>query len=205
MHTRDVLTGAGIGMAVAFMFDPAGGRRRRTLARDKATRATRITRDGLDATARDIGHRARGMAAAARGRFPGQRVSDQKIGERIRAKLGRVCSNPRAIDVAVADGAATLRGAILAHEMDAVLAAAGAVRGVQRVFNELDPHETAGTDPSLQGYRRASRTRFDLRHRSWAPAAQALVTATVVATGMCVAAYARRNRPGADTEPARAH
>jgi hypothetical protein len=37
--------------------------------RDKAVRATGKTRDGLDATGRDLGFRARGLVAATRGRL----------------------------------------------------------------------------------------------------------------------------------------
>jgi hypothetical protein len=193
MNTRDVLAGAGIGAAVAFMFDPVGGGRRRALARDKVTRATRKTRDGFDATTRDMGNRARGIAAATRGRFSLGNAGDETIVERVRAKLGRVCSHPRAIDVDVMDGEVTLRGPILADEIDHVVAMAQSVRGVRRVFNELDPHTTSDGIAALQGEGRIAGPSLDIMQRNWAPATQALVTATVVATGVCVAAYARRN------------
>src|SRR5687767_7446730 len=99
MNATSLLIGAATGSAVMFLLDPDGGRRRRARARDQMARATRKSREGLDATARDLVHRAGGIAAATRGRWSADPVSDAKLVERVRAKLGRVCSHPRAIDV----------------------------------------------------------------------------------------------------------
>jgi hypothetical protein len=191
MNTRDVLAGASLGAAVAFMLDPAGGGRRRALMRDKAVRATRRTRDGLDATARDIAHRAQGVAAATRGRLSREEVSDGRLIERVRAKLGRACSHPRAIEVDARDGEITLRGPILAAEVDDLLAVTAAIRGVRTVINELEPHEEAERIPSLQGEGRVTGSAIDLLQRNWAPATRAMVAASLLATGVCIAAYAR--------------
>jgi hypothetical protein len=192
MNTRDLLAGAGIGAALAFMFDPQGGGRRRALVRDKAVWMSRKTRDGLDATARDISNRARGIAAATRGRFASDDVDDAILIERVRAKLGRACSHPHAIDVEVRDGEVTLRGPILAEEVSGVLATAAAVRGVEAVVNELEAYDSPEGIPSLQGEGRIAGPSLDIMQRNWAPATQALVAASVVATGVCLAAYARR-------------
>lgn len=191
MNTRDVLAGASIGAAVAFILDPAGGGRRRALVRDKAVRATRLTRDGFDATARDIAHRAQGIAAATRGRFSTEDVSDGRLIERVRAKLGRVCSHPRAIEVDARDGEITLRGPIFAAEVDDLLAMTANVRGVRAVVNELEPHETAEGIPSLQGEGRVAGSSLDILQGNWAPATRAMVAASLLATGVCIAAYAR--------------
>ena len=51
MNTRDVVIGAGMGAALAFMLDPQGGGRRRALVRDKMVWASRKTR-GLSASIR---------------------------------------------------------------------------------------------------------------------------------------------------------
>ena len=90
MNTKNVLVGAGIGAAAIFILNPSRGGGRRALVHDKIVRATRLTRDGLDATARDMSNRARGIAAAARGRLWNGDVSDDVLVERVRAKLGRV-------------------------------------------------------------------------------------------------------------------
>ena len=192
MNTKDVLVGAGIGAAVIFMLDPAAGGRRRALVRDKIVRASRVTREGLDSTARDMGNRARGIAAVTRGRLWNGEVSDDTLIERVRAKLGRASSHPRAIDVLANDGIITLRGPIVASELADVLAVTRSVRGVEDVINHLQPHESAVGVPSLYGAGRSGRPGLDIMQRNWAPATRALVGAGVVATGICLAAFARR-------------
>ncbi len=193
MNSRDFLVGAGVGAALAYMLDPTGGGRRRALARDKVVRATRKTRDGVDATTRDLANRTRGIAAATRGRLRGDDVDDGILVERVRAKIGRVCSHPHALDVDATAGDVTLRGPILANEVNRLLAVAGRVRGVKSVTNELEPHESADGVPSLQGEGRVAGSSVDIMQRSWAPATQALVAvAGLAATGMAVAAYGRR-------------
>src|SRR5438093_13094431 len=89
--TRDMLMGVGIGAALLFIADPRGGRRRRALARDQFVRASRKTRDALDATARDVANRTSGIVAAARGRWADDDVDSRRLIERVRAKLGRAC------------------------------------------------------------------------------------------------------------------
>jgi osmotically-inducible protein OsmY len=180
-------------MAVAFMFDPNQGRRRRALAADQMRRARRKTRDALDATARDISNRTTGIVAATRGRLATEEVDDATLVDRVRAKLGRVCSHPRAIDVVAANGVVRLRGPVLAGELENVLAAVEAVRGAQSVRNELESHESADNVPSLQGSGTVAGPHVDFLQRHWAPATQALVAAAgLAATGACLAVYARR-------------
>ena len=192
MNTKDVLVGAGIGAAAVFILDPGRGGRRRALLRDKIVRATRLTRHGLDATARDMGNRARGIAAATRGRIWNGEIDDDTLVERVRAKLGRASSHPRAIDVLANDGIITLRGPILAREVHNVMAITRSVRGVEDVVNHLQSHESAVGIPSLQGAGRRGGQSLEITQRNWAPGRRALVGAGVVATGICLAALARR-------------
>ena len=193
MNGRKLLVGVGLGMATAYMFDPNRGRRRRALAGNQVTRAGRKTRDAIDATLRDMTNRTKGIVAAARGRIANEHVDDTTVVERVRAKLGRVCSHPRAIDVQVADGEVTLRGPVLASEMTDLLAITAAIRGVLSVTNELEPHESAEGVPSLQGAGNIAGPTLDILQRNWAPGTQVLVTAAgLAATGVCLAAYARR-------------
>src|SRR6266566_5145613 len=76
-------------------------------------------------------HRAAGLMAETRARFRKRAVSDPVLVERVRAKIGRVVSHPRAIVVTADQGHVTLSGPILAGEVDDLLSAAAAVRGVQ--------------------------------------------------------------------------
>jgi len=197
MHTREWIAGAGIGAALAFMLDPNTERRRRALVRDKAVRLAGKTRDGVDATARDVAHRARGIAAAARGRLSREGVDDARLVERVRARLGRVCSHPRAIHVQAENGAVRVSGPIRAHEANDVLAAVAAVRGVDSVSDELERHEDSARIPSLQGEGRVAGSGLDLLQSNWAPATRALVGAGLLATGVAIAVYARRGAQAA--------
>lgn len=192
MISRDILLGIGIGALAAFVADPRGGRRRRALARDQLVRASRKTRDALDATARDLANRTSGVIASTRGRWTNQPADDRRLVERVRAALGRVCSHPHAIDVEATDGRVTLRGPILASEADIVATCVAGVRGVTSVTSALDTHDSAEGIPALQGEGRIAGPSLDILQRNWAPATQALVTAGLAATGICIAAYARR-------------
>lgn len=189
MNTRSLLIGAAAGSALTFMLDPNGGGRRRALVRDQAIRATRKTRDGLDATARDIANRAGGIAAATQGRWSGDQVSDDTLIARVRAKLGRVCSHAHAIQVDAQDGHVTLRGPVLASELPAVISAAEAVRGVVGVHSELESHDTGDGIPALQGQGRRAGPSLDLLQSNWAPATWAIVSAAAL-VGVWIASHA---------------
>ena len=193
MTGKQVLVGLGLGMASAFMLDPSRGRRRRALASDRVTRASRRTREAIDATMRDMSNRTKGIVAATRGRLVNENVDDRILVERVRARLGRACSHPRAIDVEARGGDVTLRGPVLASEVTDLIAVAAAVRGVHSVTNALEPHDSAEGVPSLQGAGQKAGPTLDILQRTWAPGTQALVAAAgLAATGVCLAAYARR-------------
>jgi gas vesicle protein len=193
MHTRDLLTGAGIGAAVAFLLDPNGGAARRARVRDKMARATRKTREGLDRTTRDMANRTRGVVRTTRARFASDVVDDQRLVQRARATLGRWCSHPRALDVDAKDGIVTLRGPILVTEAAALLSAVETVRGVKGVVDELDRHRPDENVPALQGGGPLAGPSLDILQRRWAPATRALVACTLITTGLIVAAaYAGR-------------
>jgi gas vesicle protein len=193
MNVRDLLIGASIGAALAYVADPNMGRRRRALARDQLVRASHKTRDALDATARDLGNRTAGVMAETRRRLTQEELDDVRLVERVRARLGRVCSHPRVTEVEAKNGTVTLRGPILAREKDRVLSEVAAVRGVRAVTDAFEVHESADTVPSLQGEGNVAGPRLDILQRNWAPATQALLAAaSLVATG-AVVAYARRH------------
>jgi hypothetical protein len=195
MHTRDLLAGAGIGAAVAFLLDPNGGPARRARVRDKMARATRQTRKGLDRTTRDMANRTRGVVSATRARFAGGDVDDNRLVERVRATLGRWCSHPRAIEVNAKNGAVTLRGPIIAGEAAALVSAVQTVRGVASVADELERHQPDENVPALQGGGPLPGPSFDILQQRWAPATRALVACSVISTGVLIAAvYAGRSR-----------
>lgn len=193
MNMGNLTVGVGLGMALGFLFDPNLGRRRRALARDKMARATRKTREALDATARDMANRTKGIASGWSHAEEGD-ADDAVLVERVRAKLGRISSHPRAIDVYASAGEVTLRGPIFASEAERVQSEVARIRGVRSVNNELEPHQTSEGIPALQGHGLAG-ARFDILQRNWVPTTQALVAAAgVVATGVCLAAYSAQGR-----------
>lgn len=145
-----MLTGLGLGASLMFFLDPAQGRRRRALARDKIVHMGHRAFDAAEATRRDMSNRATGVAARLRRGGDGN-TDDRILMERVRAQLGRVVSHPRAIDVNVSDGVISLRGPILQAEVDAFCRAVSGVAGVRDVVNQLEPHADASNVPSLQG------------------------------------------------------
>ena len=192
METRSLLSGMAVGAAAAMILDPGRGARRRALLRDKAVLATRKTGDALDTTMRDVANRTRGFAAETRGWIAGRAVEDKRLLERVRARLGRVTSHPRAIDVEVQGGQVTLRGPVLSAETQDLLSTAAGVRGVRSVINELEPHDSPEGVPALQGRGRVAGPRLDLFQSHWAPATRALVGAAALAAGGLAIAFTRR-------------
>jgi hypothetical protein len=192
MDNRLFFGGMAVGAALAMAFDPDSGGRRRALIRDTVVRGAHLTARGADATLRDVTHRARGLAAATRGRMWREDVDDMRLVERVRSRLGRACSHPHALDVEVTEGEVTLRGPILADEVRDVLDTAASVRGVHAVVNELDPYESPDGVPSLQGAGRTAGPTLVLLPPYWAPATRALVGAAALAASGIAIAYARR-------------
>ena len=162
-----------VGAGLMYLLDPDRGARRRGLVRDQAARARHKLGGGLDATARDLGNRARGTVAEARSRFRREVVDDVVLYERVRSTIGRAASHPSAIDVSVSEGRVTLQGPVLEHELDDVLRAVERVRGVTEVVNELETHRDASNVPSLQGGR-PRETRPELAQENWAPGIRVL-------------------------------
>jgi osmotically-inducible protein OsmY len=143
--------GALIGAGLMYLLDPERGRRRRGMIRDKTLHALGAGQDAIATTSRDLRNRARGLAAEARKRFSAQEAPDEVLAERVRARIGRVVSHPRSIEVTVRGGTVTLAGPVLAHEIDDLLSSVSAVRGVRSVESRLETHKQAGDVPGLQG------------------------------------------------------
>ncbi|HEY3246485.1 MAG TPA: SRPBCC family protein [Phycisphaerae bacterium] len=175
-----LIRGLGLGAGLMYFFDPHAGRRRRKLVRDKLVRAVHETSNALDKASRDLLNRAHGLLAEGRALACGAEAEDDVIAERVRAKLGLLCSHPGAIEVHVENGRAVLSGPILTNEVQCVIDGLRRVRGVRSVENRLEPHEQAGDVPGLQGgaSRRRGRPRFELMQVNWSPAARVLVGAT---------------------------
>lgn len=66
-----LLSGIGIGAGLMYLLDPERGRQRRAIARDKAVALANKTGDAVARRSRDIGNRAKGVAAEVRSAFAG--------------------------------------------------------------------------------------------------------------------------------------
>ena len=179
MDKGSLLSGMAVGAALVFVFG-------------KVVRGGHFTSETVDGRVRDLRNRARGIAAATLARLRSDEVDDDRLRARVRSKLGRVCSHPRAIEVYVNDGEVTLLGPAMADEVRALLTAAASVRGVHSVVNDLEPHDSPNGVPALQGDGRLAGSSFHLLQRNWEPATRALVSVAAVAAGGLAIAYARR-------------
>jgi len=185
-----LLAGAAIGAGTMLLLDPDRGARRRALIRDKAARAAKRTSHGFDALTRDVANRTRGVSASIRHVLDRSTPERRKLIERVHAELGRRVSQPRAIDVSVPhEGCVCLSGPVLEDEADAALAAVVGVRGVRRVEDNLERHDSAEGIPALQGgWMRIGTGSGPSRH-PWSPTTKLVfaLTGTAVAAGVTYA------------------
>jgi hypothetical protein len=212
---RVVLAAAAAGAVLMYLLDPDRGGRRRALVRDQALQMARRTGDAFDVTSRDLTNRARGVVADLQARFRDTPVSDDTLRARVRARLGAVVGYAGAIDVEVVAGTVTLRGPVLADDVERLLRRVRAVRGVHDVDDRLQIHREAAGVPALQGAHRVPRGGevFELMQEHWSPAARVLTSVggvvlvvwglrrrdavglVVTAAGMVVVARAVSNVP----------
>src|SRR5262245_20884398 len=110
-RTLTLLGGIGLGAGLAYFLDPQLGRRRRAILRDNGIHWLRQLGDTLETTGRDVSNRAHGLLAETKARLGHEDgASDDVIASRVRSKVGRIVSHPRAIEIAVHDGHVSLRG-----------------------------------------------------------------------------------------------
>jgi uncharacterized membrane protein len=172
------LGGAGLGAALMYLLDPDRGRRRRKLLGDQVVHLVSQSDTLINTTARDLRNRARGMLAETRARFEDTDVIDAVLAARVRSRMGWVISHPHAIAVSADHGRVTLSGPILAHEVDDLLKAVAAVRGVRAVEHRLEVHERADDVPGLQGGGARPGKHPEVLQENWAPAPRLLISAT---------------------------
>ena len=177
-----VLLGAAIGAGFMYLLDPDGGRRRRALLRDQIVSAGHKTSDAVGATSRDVTNRARGVVAELRGRLRREHVGDEKLRERVRARVGSVVGRAADIETHVSDGRVTLRGPVLGEEVERLMRRVRGVRGVEEVVSQLEVHDVPGNVPALQGRPRPLRAGevFDLLPTRWLPSSRLMGMAGAV-------------------------
>lgn len=174
-----LISAAGLGAGMMYFCDPDRGKRRRAQIRHKAKHFNRIASDAVGKTGRDVRNRMLGVCAEMESLVRCDEVSDDVLQARIRSKLGRIVSDPHAVEVNVVDGVAVLSGPILAAEVHPLLDTIQHMAGVKNIDNRLEIHETADV-PALQRGRRRPVEGFGLFKTTCSPATR--VTAGVVGT-----------------------
>jgi uncharacterized membrane protein len=140
--------------------------------------------DAIDATVRDMQHRAYGLFAEARGCLTSDNADDEIIAQRVRSKMGRHVSHPSSIDVSARSGVVHLSGPILAHEVDDLVCAVKSVRGVEDVVDNLEVHESAENISALQGGVPRTGEPVDVMQANWSPTTRLLMGAAGTALMM---------------------
>jgi len=174
-RSATLISGISVGAGLMYYLDRELGRRRRAQVRDQLVHLLNRADNALGVVTRDLSHRAKGIRAQLGSLLSSRQDSDHVVAERVRSKLGRSVSHPRALEVTVRDGRVTLSGPILAHEVDGVLCAVSSVAGVTGVDNRLEVHEKADDIPALQGGTEWAGGRFELMQTNWSPAARLIV------------------------------
>jgi uncharacterized membrane protein len=185
MRALTFFRGLASGAALMYWFDPAAGRRRRARARHKLAHLTRQAAHDAGVLVRDLTHRVHGVACSLQALGGAHDVSGEVLEERVRARLGRLCSHPHAIEVHCRPDGVVLRGPVLAAERSRIVRGVRRVPGVSAVIDEMEPHEEPGRIPALQGGRPrtgrgargplASALTLGLGDRTWTPTARAVV------------------------------
>lgn len=148
-----LFSGVAIGAGLMYFLDPQVGRRRRARARDKYHHYSKVGSSVLSKASRDFNHRLHGRMAENRLNHRNEQIPDNVLIERIRSKIGRVVSHPRAIHIECRNGHVILNGAIASSEIADCLGTVNRVRGVHYVTNRLSAysHGTTHSQPRVNG------------------------------------------------------
>jgi uncharacterized membrane protein len=193
-ETFALLGGFGLGAAAMYVLDPDRGKRRRAVLVDRLASSLNELGDSTEVAVRDLVNRTRGVAAETWGMVRADHPGDAVLEARVRSKLGRVSSHPAAIEADVNDGIVTLRGPVLASEVDRVIAGVASVRGVLNIQSEMEVHKTPENVPDLQGKSERPGERFPFLQKNWAPANRLLAGSAGVF--LAVAGLKRRDALG---------
>jgi osmotically-inducible protein OsmY len=126
-----------LGISSAYFFDPAQGRRRRNVLRDRSRSVARRTERKVVGKFRFVAGRSRGFAASSRRPFASRVVAtdDATVAQRIRSDAFRAAGvSTREVEVEVEDGVASLQGSVEGPERaDALVQRVAKVPGVRDV------------------------------------------------------------------------
>lgn len=138
------------GAAVMYYLDPNTGRRRRALMRDRGFSMGHDLAGRARAQSKRAADRLRGFVARSRSAMANTPVDDDRLHDRIRAKLGHLLERPSAVEVHVEDGLVTLKGRVGAEEIDDLLDTVSSMLGVEGIESRLsiEGHDAEGHSES---------------------------------------------------------
>jgi hypothetical protein len=136
------------GALAMYYLDPQLGRERRALLAQWVAGGLRQPRRSGDVVARRL------RTVPLRGAVDA--ASDAALRGAITARLGRLVSHPRAIDVRVENGTVRLSGDVLAKERDDLLLQVQAMPGVQMLVNAMTAHDSPAGIAALQAREEAA-------------------------------------------------
>lgn len=167
-----IFTGA-VGM---YYLDPRHGAYRRALARDKSVHYGKLLRKRTEVVSRDLLHRSQGILAEARTRLTPQRAPDDILVARVASKIGRVISNPHAIQLTSENSKIFVSGPIYTDEIENLLHTIRSVPGVRGVESHLESHSRGENFPGLQGHAHLKGEKIDILQEKWSPATRFLLS-----------------------------
>ena len=130
-----------MGAGLMYIMDPAVGRRRRSLMRDKMASGMHQGQDYLSKSGQHLWNKASGTVAEVKGRLQGEDVKDDVLTERVRSQMDRNVSGAGSISVRASNGSVTLSGPILSSEINGLLKSVWQTPGVKEIVNELVAQE----------------------------------------------------------------
>ena len=142
---------ASAGAAAMYFLDPDRGKRRRALVRDKAKHTFKVANDTVNKTGRDFRNHVTGTFCRVQSLFRERVSTDAVLQARVRSKMGRVISHPKAVKVEATDGVVSLSGPVMAWEEHPLLEAITGIDGVKGIENLLEVQVQADAAPALQG------------------------------------------------------
>ena len=126
------------GVGAMYFLDPNDGARRRAVFRDKFLSAFGRMATSLERQGRNIWNRANGMMHDARSSIAREQVDDNTLTERVRSAMGRYVDNVSAINVQCTQGRVSLRGPVMASQLNRLLKGIRGIRGVSGIDNQMD-------------------------------------------------------------------
>jgi hypothetical protein len=141
----------GLGAGMMYVLDPRLGRRRRALVRDRTRSSWRRLGKYVRQTVGNVRQCTSGLIAETRAQLRSAGVpEDALLVARVRAQIGHVVVQARAVDVCAHQGRVTLSGSIATHEVEKLLSAVASVAGVTAVVNRLEVNHTTASSGGVQ-------------------------------------------------------